>query len=52
VQLLAHAQRTPGLDPDAALAESLTTGPHNEVAAMNRENFIVRMNLEAVNRYE
>jgi type I restriction enzyme R subunit len=44
-------QRTPDFDLDAALAGSLTTGLHGEVAAMNRENFIVRMHLEAVNRY-
>ena len=51
MQLLTHVQRTPDLDLDAALAGSLTTGLHGEVAAMNRENFIVRMHLEAVNRY-
>ena len=51
VQLLAHVQRTPDLDQDAALASSLTTTLHGEVAAMNRENFIVRMHLEAVDRY-
>nr|ABZ09826.1 putative type I restriction enzyme R protein N-terminal domain [uncultured marine microorganism HF4000_APKG8L7] len=51
VELLAHVQRTPDLDLDAALAGSLTTALYGEVAAMNRENFIVRMHLEAVNRY-
>ena len=51
VQLLAHVQTTPDLDPDAVLAGSLTTELHGEVAAMNRENFIVRMHLEAVNRF-
>ena len=51
VQLLTHVQRTTDLDLDAALAGSLTTGLHGEVAAMNRENFIVRMHLEAVGRY-
>ena len=51
VQLLAHAQASPGLDPDGALAKSLTTDLHGEVAAMNRENFIVRMHLEAVDRF-
>ncbi len=30
---------------------SLTTELHGEVAAMNRENFIVRMHLEAVDRF-
>ena len=51
VQLLTHVQATPDLDPEAALAGSLTTALHREVAAMNRENFIVRMQLEAVERF-
>ena len=51
VQLLAHVQATPDLDPDMVLAASLTMELHTEVAAMNRENFIVRMHLEAVNRF-
>ena len=51
VQLLAHVQATPDLDPDMVLAASLTKELHTEVAAMNRENFIVRMHLEAVNRF-
>ena len=48
---LAMSRRHPDLDPDAALAGSLTDGLHGEVAAMNRENFIVRMHLEAVERF-
>ena len=51
VQLLAHVQTMSDLDPDAALAGSLIAELHGEVAAMNRENFIVRMQLEAVNRF-
>ena len=51
VQLLAHVQSTPELDPDAALGEALTAELQGEVAAMNRENFIVRMHLEAVDRF-
>lgn len=51
VRLLGHLQATPDLDPEGALAESLTTGLHGEVAAMNRDNFIVRMHLEAVSRF-
>ena len=51
VQLLTHVQATPDLDPDAVLAGALTTQLHGEVAAMNRENFIVRMHLEAVDRF-
>ena len=35
----------------AALAGALTTELHREVAAMNRKNFIVRMQLEAVERF-
>ena len=51
MQLLAHVQASPDLDPDGALAKSLTTDLHGKVAAMNRENFIVRMHLEAVDRF-
>lgn len=51
VQLLTHVQRNPGLDLGAALSGSLTNELHGEVAAMNCENFIVRMRLEAVERY-
>ena len=51
LQLLTHVQKTPDLDPDAALAGSLTDLLHGEVAAMNRDNFMVRMHLEAVNRF-
>ena len=52
VQLLGHIQQTPDLDPDSALRDGLTTGLYDEVAAMNRDNFIVRMHLEAVERYQ
>ena len=51
VQLLTLVQATPDLDPDTVLAGALTTALHGEVAAMNRENFIVRMHLEAVDRF-
>ena len=51
VQLLTLVQATPDLDPDAVLAGALTTQLHGEVAAMNRDNFIVRMHLEAVDRF-
>ena len=40
-----------GSGPGGSLAGALTTGLHREVAAMNRENFIVRMQLEAVERF-
>ena len=52
VQLLTDVQAPPDLDPEAALAWALTTELHREVAAMNRENFIVRMQLEAVERFQ
>ena len=52
VRLLANVQAVPDLDPEAALAGALTTALHREVAAMNRENFIVRMQLEAVERFQ
>ena len=51
VRLLAHVRRALDLDPDARMAGSLTDELHGEVAAMNRDNFIVRMHLEAVNRF-
>ena len=51
VQLLASVQATPDLDPESALAGALTTELHGAVAVMNRENFIVRMHLEAVERF-
>ena len=51
VQLLTEVQATPDLDPEAVLAGALTTELHREVAAMNRENFIVRIQLEAVERF-
>ncbi len=51
VQVLTHLQAKPDLDPEAALAGALTTELHGQVAAMNPENFIVRMHLEAVERF-
>ena len=43
---------TPDLDPEAAMAGALTTELYREVEAMNCENFIVRMQLEAVERFQ
>ena len=51
VQLLTGFQAAPDLDPEGALAGALTKELHGQVAAMNRENFIVRMQLEAVERF-
>lgn len=52
VQLLSHLQSVPDLDPDSALASSLAKGLHGEVATMNPDNFIVRMHLESVERFQ
>lgn len=52
VQLLAWVQATPELDAENVLASSLVDGLFTEVAAMNRDNFIVRMHLEAVTKYQ
>jgi len=52
VQLLGHVQTNPELDPDATLRGSITDCLHGEVGAMNRENFIVRMHQEAVERFQ
>ncbi len=51
-RLLTHVQAAPDLDPEATLAHALKTALHAEVAAMNPENFIVRMQLEAVERFQ
>ncbi|PKH59411.1 restriction endonuclease subunit R [Halomonas sp. Choline-3u-9] len=52
VQLLSYLQSTPDLDPDSTLTPSLAKGLHSEVVTMNPDNFIVRMHLEAVERFQ
>ncbi len=52
VQLLRYVQQVPELDPNAKLCTGLTSGLYDEVTAMNRENFIVRMHHEAVERFQ
>lgn len=52
VQLLGHVQAVAALDPKGALTAALTDLLHGEVAAMNRENFIVRMHLEPVEQFQ
>ena len=52
VQSLGHLQTSPELDPDTALRCTLADALHGEVAVMNRNNFIVRMHLEAVRRFQ
>lgn len=52
VQLLSHLQSTPALDPDSAVTSKLASTLHGEVAAMNSNNFIVRLHWEAVERFQ
>ncbi len=52
VRLLTHVQGAPDLDREGALAGALATELHGQVVAMNPENFIVRMHLEAVERFQ
>jgi len=52
VQLLGYLQQAHELDPESALGEGLTNCLHGEVAAMNRENFIVRLRLKSVEKFQ
>ena len=52
VQLLGHVQENNELDQGGALRGALTEILYKEVAAMNPDNFIVRMHLEAVERFK
>jgi len=52
VQLLGHVQGDKTLDPKETLGTSLAKTLHSEVTAMNQENFIVRLHLEAVERFQ
>jgi type I restriction enzyme, R subunit len=52
VQLLGRLQTDPGPDPDAVLREALIDRLYGEVAAMNRDNFLVRMHLAAVEHFQ
>ncbi len=52
VRLLGHLQDAPALDPGGKVKPSLADGLHAEVAAMNPENFIVRLHLESVERFQ
>ena len=51
VQLLGSIQANPELDPESVLRASVSDGLHSEVAAMNSDNFIVRLNLDSVERF-
>ena len=52
VELVGHTQKTPALDPDDKVRTPTTNLLHAEVAAMNAENFIVRMHLQAVQKVQ
>ena len=52
VGLLGQLQAADDRDDSLNLQISLADQLHGEVAAMNRENFIVRMHLEAVERFQ
>ena len=52
VRLLGHVQQLPDLDPEGRLGAGLIDGLCATVSAMNRENFIVRLHLEAVERFQ
>ncbi len=50
VELLGHLQTVPELD-GTGFGQALADALHREVAAMNQENFIVRLHGEAVERF-
>ncbi|TVQ28520.1 MAG: restriction endonuclease subunit R, partial [Wenzhouxiangella sp.] len=52
VDLLGQLQNDPERDDGLELEIGLADQLHAEVAAMNRDNFIVRMHLEAVERFQ
>jgi type I restriction enzyme R subunit len=52
VELVGHTQKTPALDPDDKVRTPTMNLLHAEVAAMNAENFIVRMHLQAVEKFK
>jgi len=52
VGLLTHVQACPELDPDRAVKSALIERLHQEVAKMNRDNFIVRLHSEAVEKFQ
>jgi type I restriction enzyme, R subunit len=51
VELLGRLQEKKELDDQGKLGAALADGLHREVGAMNQENFIVRMELEQVQRW-
>jgi type I restriction enzyme R subunit len=51
VDLVGHIQENPELDPGSKLRGALLDGLHSHVAAMNVENFIVRMERQHVEHF-
>ena len=52
VQVLRHLRKKPEKDPEQSLGRSLKELLKAEVKSMNPDNFIVRMNLEAVEKFQ
>ncbi|TVQ26889.1 MAG: DUF4145 domain-containing protein [Spirochaetaceae bacterium] len=52
VELLGHLQKAPSHDPDSELRDALRQGLHEHVKGMNRKNFLVRLQLETVERFQ
>lgn len=52
VGLLSELRANAELEPEGKLDPALTQQLHGEVAAMNKKNFIVRMELEAVEKFQ
>jgi type I restriction enzyme R subunit len=52
VELVGQIQKTPALDPQDKVRTPTTNLLHAEVAGMNAENFIVRMHLQSVLRFQ
>ena len=52
VQLLDIIRQSPELDETKAVKEAVESELYREVAAMNRDNFIVQLSLETVDKYQ
>jgi type I restriction enzyme R subunit len=52
VNLLAYLQRHADKEPTGALRDSLTNRLHQEVSAMNKDNFMVRARLQHVEKFQ
>jgi len=51
VGLLSELRKSPALDPGGKLDGAIVQQLHGEVSTMNKENFIVRMELESVEKF-